>query len=120
MIKVVVSGAHGKMGQETCRAVLDDKDLALVGVFDPGHTGEDLVFADDVFKTSGDLKKLIEESKPDVLVDFSTPAVVLENIKLALSLGVHAVVGTTGVSKDDFQKAYEDASDGKAHLFVAP
>ena len=98
MINVAVSGAAGRMGQTVCEAVEGADDLALVGRADPQL---DLALQDVL----GDA---------DVVVDFTTPEVALDNARMCLEAGVHVVVGTTGV---DFSQL---EGTGSANLFFAP
>jgi 4-hydroxy-tetrahydrodipicolinate reductase len=79
-IRVAVAGAAGRMGATVCDAVSGAQDMELTGRADP----ELGVSVSDVL---GDA---------DVLVDFTRPDTALENIRLAVGAGVHAVVGTTG------------------------
>ncbi|SDS19085.1 dihydrodipicolinate reductase [Friedmanniella luteola] len=77
MIKVAVFGARGKMGAEVCRAVEAADDLELVAAVD---AGEDRAPA----------------GAADVVVDFTHPDAVMDNLGWCVEHGVHAVVGTTG------------------------
>ena len=120
MIKVVVSGAAGKMGRETVNTILSDTDCKLVGVFDPGFAGEILETEEGTLTYSDDLAKLLDSVDADVVVDFTRPDVASDNVKTILSKGVHAVVGTTGVSEAEFKEIYNKYSTGGANLFVAP
>jgi 4-hydroxy-tetrahydrodipicolinate reductase len=65
------------MGVEVCRAVEAAADLELVAAIDQG---------DDRSAAAG----------AEVAVDFTTPDVVLDNLRWCVEAGVHAVVGTTG------------------------
>ena len=78
-IKVGVLGARGRMGQEVCRAIKATNDLELVAEIDLNDSIE-----------------ILKSSKAEVIVDFTTPEVVMENLKFAIENGIHAVVGTTG------------------------
>ena len=78
-VKVGVLGARGRMGQEVCRAIKATNDLELVAEIDLNDSIESL-----------------KSSKAEVMVDFTTPEVVMENLKFAIENGIHAVVGTTG------------------------
>ena len=108
MIKVAVAGAAGRMGETVCRAVSDASDLELVARADPAL---DVSLAEAL------------ESRPDVLdgadvmVDFTRPDTALDNVRAALSAGVHAVVGTSGW---DVEAARELASGQRANVFFAP
>ncbi|MEX0993653.1 MAG: 4-hydroxy-tetrahydrodipicolinate reductase [Solirubrobacterales bacterium] len=105
-IRVVVSGAAGKMGATVCAAVEGADDVELVARADP---------ALDV-----DLATAIADAKPDVVVDFTTPDVVFNNAHLCLSSGVHAVVGTTGLTAEQLAELKQLASGGDANCFIAP
>ena len=99
MIRVAVAGAAGRMGATVCDAVTGAADMELTGRADP----ELGVAVADVL---GDA---------DVLVDFTRPDTALENIRLAVGAGVHAVVGTTGF---DIGEIAAMPGDGK--VLVAP
>jgi 4-hydroxy-tetrahydrodipicolinate reductase len=98
MINVAVSGAAGRMGATVCDAVEGAEDMALVARADPQL---ELSLQDAV----GDA---------DVVVDFTTPDVALENARTCLEAGVHFVVGTTGVDFSQLEGV------GSANLFFAP
>ena len=76
-IAVGVLGAQGRMGSEVCRAVEAADDLRLVAALDVGDDREPL-------------------RQADVVVDFTTPAAVMDNLRWCIEAGLHVVVGTTG------------------------
>ena len=78
--KVGVIGAKGRMGSEVCRAVSAVEGFELVAQVDVGDSLDALV-----------------EAGAEVVVEFTTPASVLENIKFCVENGLHVVVGTTGL-----------------------
>jgi 4-hydroxy-tetrahydrodipicolinate reductase len=78
-IRVGVLGALGKVGSEVCRAVDAADDTELVARVDADDDLDDLV-------TAG----------AQVVVDFTHPDVVMDNLEFCLDHGIHAVVGTTG------------------------
>jgi 4-hydroxy-tetrahydrodipicolinate reductase len=82
-IRVGVLGALGKVGSEVCRAVEEADDTELVARID----------ADD------ELEELVS-SGAQVVVDFTHPDVVMDNLEFCLDHGIHAVVGTTGFDDD--------------------
>ena len=118
MIRVLVSGAAGRMGCEVVRTVLAQDDLELVAAVDPAHEGEDLAEGTELV-ISRDLAYAIEDAKPDVMVDFTHPSVVAGNIATALGRGVHCVVGTTGIDTESLEALAAAAPKGTC-LFVAP
>ncbi|MCL4079608.1 4-hydroxy-tetrahydrodipicolinate reductase [Coriobacteriia bacterium Es71-Z0120] len=115
MIRVVVTGASGKMGREVVRAVTAEPDMTVVAAVDPLHAGE----AVEGIRVTGDLRDAIEASSPDVLVDFTRPEAVAANVRAAASSGIDCVVGTTGVPIATFEEIAEGAPEGVC-VFVAP
>ena len=76
-IKVGVLGARGRVGSEVCRAVERADDLKLVAGLGSDDGLDSLALA-------------------DVVVDFTRPDVVMDNLRWCISRGLHCVVGTTG------------------------
>jgi 4-hydroxy-tetrahydrodipicolinate reductase len=102
-IKVLVSGAAGRMGETVCAAVEGAEDMELAGRADPAL---DTSVAD-----------LLEGA--NVMVDFTTPEAAPANVMEAIDAGVHAVVGSTGFDLDDLREKVTGA-EGEANCFLAP
>jgi len=98
VIKVVVAGSEGRMGQEVCAAVEEAAGMELTGRADPALGTSVADFLADA----------------DVLVDFTRPETAVANILAANEAGVHVVVGTTG-----FEMAELEGLTG-AKILVAP
>ena len=79
LINVGVLGARGRMGTEVVKAVNAADDLELVAMVDDGDWLFDLANAG-----------------AQVVVDFTRPDVVMENIRFCIDNNIHCVVGTTG------------------------
>ncbi|SHK64845.1 4-hydroxy-tetrahydrodipicolinate reductase [Desulforamulus aeronauticus] len=124
MIKVVVAGALGRMGQESCKAVLKAEGMELVGAVDTREIGSPLGIhlgiADLDVTISDNLEKTFQELKPDVVIDFTRPGVVQGNIELALTYGVRPVVGTTGMSSTEIQHFQEIAAGKQTGALIVP
>jgi 4-hydroxy-tetrahydrodipicolinate reductase len=101
--KVGVLGAAGRMGSTVCDAVDSDDELELVARVDVDESLDELVSA-----------------RAQVAVDFTTPASVRANVDFCLDNGIHAVIGTTGLTDDDLAALAARAADGEANVFVAP
>ena len=101
--RVAVLGARGRMGSEVCRAVEADPGLDLVARVGRDDPLEELVRAE-----------------ARVAVDFTVPEAVKDNIRFCISQGVHAVVGTTGLTEDDLAEVERWTRDSSANVFVAP
>jgi 4-hydroxy-tetrahydrodipicolinate reductase len=80
-MKVGVLGAHGRMGQAACAAVEGAPDLSLVAALDVDDSLDGLAGA-------------------EVVVDFTHPDAVMDNLRHVVEHGVHAVVGTTGFTAE--------------------
>ncbi|RBM16333.1 4-hydroxy-tetrahydrodipicolinate reductase [Prauserella sp. PE36] len=79
LIRVGVLGARGRMGAQAVNAVEGAADLELVAAVDAGD----------------DLAALVD-AKAQVVVDFTHPDAVMDNLRFAIDSDIHAVVGTTG------------------------
>jgi 4-hydroxy-tetrahydrodipicolinate reductase len=108
VLRVGVFGAGGRMGATVCGAVNADPDLELAGAVDPNHVGEQVEGV------------TITEQMPevDVVVDFTHVTAARENIRWAAEHGVHAVVGTTGLNADDYERF--GAAFTKSNCVIAP
>lgn len=103
MIRVVVSGAAGRMGETVCEAVADAEDLELAGRADPS--------------LDAPLASVLADA--EVVVDFTTPDAAPGNVRECVAAGVHVVVGTTGFDLEELRTAAFSAREG-AKVFVAP
>ncbi|WP_027339218.1 4-hydroxy-tetrahydrodipicolinate reductase [Halonatronum saccharophilum] len=109
--RIVVSGANGKMGREAIKMIFKKNDFQLVGAVDIINVGKDiyrlLALDGDGIKISDDLSETVNKTGADLVVDFSTPEAVANNIECAIEEGVDIVVGTTGI-EDDYLEALMD------------
>ncbi len=81
-IRVGVLGARGRMGQEVCQAVDAADDLDLVAMID-----------------QGDWLANASDAGAQVVVDFTTPDVVMDNLHWCIEQGINVVVGTSGFTQ---------------------
>ncbi|MCX7779332.1 MAG: 4-hydroxy-tetrahydrodipicolinate reductase [Negativicutes bacterium] len=124
MIRVLVCGAYGKMGREVLRAVHKDNHLSIVGAVDIksdfADVGE-LIGVGKIGVTVGnDLQTVISETKPQVMVDFTSPEAVMNNIRIAIKNGVCPVVGTTGLSEADIAEVEGLCAKSKVSAIISP
>lgn len=122
MIKVIVTGAAGKMGREVCRAALADKDIELVGAVDPNPSEQAVA---ELRSAAGidihhQLPELLKKTRADVLVDFTHAAAVTTNATVAVSAGMHVVIGTTGLSEGEISRLKELAESTISNILLAP
>jgi 4-hydroxy-tetrahydrodipicolinate reductase len=82
-MRVAVLGAKGKVGQTMVAAVQAADDLTLSAQVD-----------------AGDALTQLTDSGTEVVIDFTHPSVVMDNLKFLIDNGIHAVVGTTGFTDE--------------------
>lgn len=123
-IKVIVTGVLGKMGLETVKAVYADEDLQLVGLVDIRGKGEKLSQLSQLkeidLKVENDLDRVIEKTKPRVMIDFTNPQAVFNNTRTALKNKITCVVGTTGLNEVELRQLEKLAVDNKVGLAIIP
>jgi len=103
-IRVGVLGARGKVGTEVCRAVEAAPDTELVAAVDAGDDVEELV-----------------RTGAQVVVDFTHPGVVMDNLRFCIEHGIHAVVGTTGFDQPRLDQLEEWLADTSGvGVLIAP
>jgi 4-hydroxy-tetrahydrodipicolinate reductase len=122
MIKVAVAGCLGRMGSATVNAVTGADDMQLVCGIDinaDAVNGEGSTVSGEKFPVFKCVKDAIEGADFDVMVDFTQPTSVADNVAVALSAGVNCVVGTTGLSPETLSGLASKAIKG-ACLFYAP
>ncbi|NLJ56712.1 MAG: 4-hydroxy-tetrahydrodipicolinate reductase [Firmicutes bacterium] len=123
-IRVAVSGACGRMGQKVCQTILQEKGLELVAAFDLQEQGADLGIILENRPLGIKIEALTAENlkkhKPEVMVDFTTPMVVMQNIEVALQCGVRPVVGTTGITQVDLARVSRQVEESALGAVIAP
>ncbi len=120
-IKVVVNGATGKMGVETVGAVCRQDDITLVGASCRQERGPTLNLpSGDQVPLSTNLGELVEQTEPDVVVDFTNASAGMEAAVVGASHSVNMVMGASGLTGDDLKQLGDLASDRNVGIIVAP
>lgn len=111
MIRVCVAGVTGWTGRPLAAAVSAAEDLALVGGVSRSAAGEQLsiVVPGAPGGIHGSVAEALDAVETDVLVDFTAATVVKANVLAALERSVPVVVGSSGLTADDFAEL-----DGRA------
>jgi 4-hydroxy-tetrahydrodipicolinate reductase len=122
-LRLVVSGAMGRMGQALVRHVADDEGCELVGAVErPDHPelGRDIgqlaLCRPLAVSLEHDLRNALIGAQ--AVIDFSAPEASARHADLAAQAGVALVVGTTGLH--DEQKARIRAAAEKTRVVLAP
>ncbi|KOP28001.1 dihydrodipicolinate reductase [Hapalosiphon sp. MRB220] len=133
LIPVIVNGAAGKMGREVVKAVAQASDMSLMGAIDtsPEHQGKD---AGELAGLSEPLEVPITNQlepmlgyvagerhmQPGVIVDFTHPDSVYDNIRSAIAYGIRPVVGTTGLSPEQIRDLTDFADKASTGCLLIP
>jgi 4-hydroxy-tetrahydrodipicolinate reductase len=122
MLRIGVVGAAGRMGRQVCEAVAAEGDLELVAAVDPAGAGQPLrslagpVVPD--LTVVADLDALVDAGV-QVAVDFTLAAAARVQLPWYAAHGLHAVVGTTGLSDEDLAAAMAAFAASSANAVVA-
>ena len=104
MLRVGVLGAKGKMGATMVQAVQTADDLTLTAEVD-----------------AGDPLSLLVDGQTEVVIDFTHPDVVMDNLKFLIDNGIHAVVGTTGFTDERLNQVQAWLADKpEVAVLIAP
>ena len=103
-MRVAVLGSKGKVGATMVQAVQAAEDLTLSAEVD-----------------AGDPLSLLTDNKTEVVIDFTHPDVVMDNLKFLIDNGIHAVVGTTGFTDERLQQVRAWlAAEPDVSVLIAP
>jgi 4-hydroxy-tetrahydrodipicolinate reductase len=104
LIRVAVLGARGRMGEQVCHAITAAPDLDLVAAID----------------VDAELASVLDAGA-QVLVDFTHPNVVMDNLRFAIDNDINAVVGTSGFTEDRLNVLRQSLADKpRVAVIVAP
>ncbi len=121
-LKVCIAGATGWVGRPLCAAVSEAEDLSLVGAVSRTHKGRrlsDAVGVPDLdVKVSGSVAEALD-TPADVLVDYTKADAVKANVLTAVGRGVHVVVGSSGLTDEDFAEIDRVALEQKVGVIAA-
>jgi 4-hydroxy-tetrahydrodipicolinate reductase len=114
-VKVGVCGAGGRMGATVCAAVAADADLQLVAGVDPHAVGAEV----EGITIAGEPRAFVDAGA-EVVVDFTVAAAARTTVPWLAMHGIHAVVGTTGLTDDDLEAFRHEFCQGGPSCVVAP
>lgn len=106
MIRVCLAGATGWAGSELARSIGRTEDLILVAAVSRRHAGESLgeILAEPALSCPvyGSAEEALGHPC-EVFVEYTKPTIAKANIMAALRRGAHVVVGTSGLTDDDYR-----------------
>ena len=105
-LAVCVAGVTGAVGRLLTKAILDQRDLLLTAAVARSAScetvGEALDCDCDV-KIRPSVSDALARDKFDVLVDYTSAACAFDNVRMALESGIHVVVGSSGITAEQFE-----------------
>jgi 4-hydroxy-tetrahydrodipicolinate reductase len=121
-LNVCIAGATGWVGKPLCLAISEADDLNLVGAVSRTHKGRNLKDAiggsNLDLMVSGSVAEAID-TPTDVLVDYTKANVVKANVVAAIRKGVHVVIGSSGLTDEDFIEINQAALEHKVGVIAA-
>ncbi|HEX5808443.1 MAG TPA: 4-hydroxy-tetrahydrodipicolinate reductase [Anaerolineales bacterium] len=106
-LQVCVAGGTGWAGSALCQGISEAADLELVAAVSRRHAGKTLEAALHIEGLSAPVFATVEEALqtgPDVLVEYTKPDVAKSHVLSALKQGAHVVIGTSGLSNEDYDE----------------
>jgi 4-hydroxy-tetrahydrodipicolinate reductase len=103
-IRVCLAGVTGWVGQPLAAALAASGDLQLVASVSRKARGTDIAGV----TVSGSVADALK-TPSDVFVDYTSAAAVKENVLAAVRAGRHVVVGSSGLTEQDFQELDREA-----------
>lgn len=123
MTNIIVTGAAGRMGSRIIALAKEYGGLRLAGALErKGHEaiGKDIGQITGIGELGVKLTEKLEDviAASDVIIDFTSTAATLQNVKLAAGKNKKMVIGTTGFSKDELKEIASCAK--KSPIVLAP
>lgn len=124
MIRIIVAGANGRMGQEVVKMIEKNNHFLMVSAISRSRAGTDIgqmvgISSQKMYFTET-VKEAISKFRADVLIDFTTPLCVKKNAMLAISAGIRPVIGTSGLSESDIEELRVQCKRKGMGAIIAP
>ncbi len=106
-LRICVAGATGWAGTELSKSIHGSEDMELVAAISRSHAGKILgeVLGVEGLTTPifGTVKEALKSSS-DVFVEYTKPNVAKQHVLSALQNGAHVVIGTSGLSSEEYDE----------------
>ena len=125
MLKVLITGAVGKMGLEAAKAIINSPDLQLVAaIAHKKNIGDDIgLLANSKIinvMVSNNFEQEIENTKPDIILDLTNAEYGYQYIMKSLEKGIKCVSGSTGFSSQQLENMQNLCNETSQSLIIAP
>ena len=123
MLNVCFAGITGWTAPPIVKAIDAAEDLTLTAGVARSAAGQSLAEAAGAETSTGavhaSVREALEAAKVDVLVDYTSATAVKDNVWTAVDAGVHAVVGSSGLTAPDFAELDRLAHDRNVGVVAA-
>ncbi len=122
IIRVVVNGALGRMGQEITKAIVREPGLEAAGAVEKEVAQQYLALSEamELVPFSSDLGSLLKSCDADVVVDFTNAEASMAAARIAIKQKVNMVIGTTGLSEKNLAEIEKLCKAHRVGVVVAP
>lgn len=121
-IRITLAGATGWVGKALVAAIAEADDLELTGAVSRGAAGQDAGEAAGLPRLGVPISATLEEAlrqPSDVVIDYTKPGAVKAHALMALAQGRHVVIGTSGLSAEDYAEIDTHANKAKRGVLAA-
>lgn len=115
-LKICVAGATGWAGTELSKGIYRSEDMELVAAISRSNTGKTLGDVMGIEELRTPIYGTVEDALqtyPDVFVEFTKPTVAKQHVLSALRGGAHVVIGTSGLTNEDYEEIDQVAREAK-------
>jgi 4-hydroxy-tetrahydrodipicolinate reductase len=123
MLRICVAGATGWTGTAIVQGILDAEDLSLSGAVARRAAGQDigpLAGREPAGVTvAASVSEALAAAPCDVFIDYTHPDSVKANVLEAVARGIAAVVGTSGLTAEDYQEIDAAARAAKVGVLAS-
>lgn len=105
-LTVCIAGVTGAVGRLLTRAILDQPDLLLTSAVARSASSRTVGAALDCecnLEIRSSIADALSRDEFDVLVDYTSASSAFDNVRMALESGAHVVVGSSGITREQFE-----------------
>jgi 4-hydroxy-tetrahydrodipicolinate reductase len=121
-LRIALAGSTGWVGKALVAAIAATDELILAGAVSRSAAGQDAGEAAGLPRLGVAISATLEEAlrePSDVVIDYTKPGVVKANTLTALAQGRHVVVGTSGLSAEDYAEIDAEAQKAGRGVLAA-
>lgn len=117
--RVALAG-YGRLGAELARGLAQSGAVQVVGIVRRSATPGGVRLGETSVPVHTDVTSLLEETRPQVLIEASHPEAALGHVQAALERGVSPIIATSGLSAGDVDRIREDCRAREIGGVIAP